>query len=262
MLDAASQAALALMSSNTTEKDNSTLLPFSLEELVVFQPLQKKMWAWVRMADSGLPSSNSVMLNIDLCNENGEISIRFKGLSVRKTVNASIEQKHSETASPESQFLVPVWDAFTPVRIDNYPESSSQVLIVSNGNVFAKTLLEYYPHALVLDQNVFHSRENLTNTFLNTPTINHIFWLAPSEKMNANMIQAQQEGVFQVFRLIKSILQCGYGTKDLGWSIITYNTVTVEARNKIDPTHASIHGLIGSMSKRIPKLEYSFIGYR
>jgi acyl transferase domain-containing protein len=55
-----------------------------------------------------------------------------------------------------------------------------------------------------------------------------------------------------MFRLIKALLDSGYETLKLEWSIITVGTQSIGKNDRVNPTHASLHGLIGSMAKEYP----------
>ena len=88
--------------------------------------------------------------------------------------------------------------------------------------------------------------------------IGYIFWLGAENQSlslaEEKIITDQEKGVIQVFRIIKALLSLGYGSKTLGWTVITIQTQAVFKKERIDPTNAGIHGLVGS-SKRVSELE-------
>ncbi len=59
--------------------------------------------------------------------------------------------------------------------------------------------------------------------------------------------------MLQVFRLLKALLSLGYGAKELGWSIITFQAQAVRSADPVNPIHASLHGFVGSMAKEFPR---------
>jgi acyl transferase domain-containing protein len=83
--------------------------------------------------------------------------------------------------------------------------------------------------------------------------LDHIVWIPPSPQASGvaddALITAQDDGVLLGFRLIKALLQEGYGNKSLGMTIITTNTQTITSQDVADPSHASIHGLVGTLAK-------------
>ncbi len=44
----------------------------------------------------------------------------------------------------------------------------------------------------------------------------------------------------------------GYGSKPLGWTIVTTQTQAINQGERIQSAHASLHGLVGSMTKEYP----------
>ena len=63
------------------------------------------------------------------------------------------------------------------------------------------------------------------------------------------MIQAQSPGVLGCLRLIKALLELGHEVRELQLTGITVQSVAVHAGEQIEPSAASVHGLLGSVSK-------------
>src|SRR5262249_53174421 len=59
----------------------------------------------------------------------------------------------------------------------------------------------------------------------------------------------QQQGVLACFRLIKALLQLGYGSQALSFTVITHQARVLYATERGNPTHASVLGLFGSLAK-------------
>ncbi|MCP4633146.1 MAG: KR domain-containing protein, partial [candidate division Zixibacteria bacterium] len=81
-------------------------------------------------------------------------------------------------------------------------------------------------------------------------------WIAPYNSLKPveykTLIAEQEKGVILLFKMIKATLSLGYGSKDLGLSIITVTAQSVFKDDPINPGHASVHGLVGSMAKEYP----------
>jgi len=92
-LDAALQAAFFLL---VEEGDTEIRLPFALAELELFRPGTTPAWAWLRRA------SKADQLDIDLCDERGNMCIRFKGLSFRAQAE--------KPATAQTLLLEPYWE--------------------------------------------------------------------------------------------------------------------------------------------------------
>jgi len=87
-------------------------------------------------------------------------------------------------------------------------------------------------------------------------SVDHLVWLAPEQRppspSDETIIEDQRQGVVQCFRLVKALLGLGYGGKPLGWTVVTTQSQAIHRHEAIDPTHAGVHGLIGSLAKEQP----------
>ncbi|MHA7188600.1 KR domain-containing protein, partial [Burkholderia pseudomallei] len=63
------------------------------------------------------------------------------------------------------------------------------------------------------------------------------------------IVAAQEHGVLQLFRIVKLLLAAGYGGKPLDWTIVTRETHATSGIDEPSPTHAGVHGFVGSMAK-------------
>jgi polyketide synthase PksN len=83
--------------------------------------------------------------------------------------------------------------------------------------------------------------------------VDHVVWLTPpsasADLADDRVIGEQTQGVLSGFRLIKALLHLGYETKELGWTVVTWQTQCVERNEHARPAHASVHGLVGSLAK-------------
>ena len=105
--------------------------------------------------------------------------------------------------------------------------------------------------------------ETLTAKLQKAADFDHIIWITPKQALDSitkdTLIEEQNKGVLQIFRYIKALLDLGYGTKELSWSVITTQTQSIHKKDLINPTHASIHGLIGSLAKEYPNWKIRLI---
>ncbi|MER6910050.1 SDR family NAD(P)-dependent oxidoreductase [Streptomyces sp. NPDC000594] len=78
LLDSALQAAVGI----TADTGGTPRLPFAVDEVEIIGECARSMWAWVR--PSGGPADSGVhRLDIDLCDEDGTVAVRLKGLAAR-----------------------------------------------------------------------------------------------------------------------------------------------------------------------------------
>ena len=81
-------------------------------------------------------------------------------------------------------------------------------------------------------------------------------WVAPRCEASAlqrqQLIEAQHSGVLGCFRLIKALLEQGYGARELQLTVITERSQAVHEGEELHCAHASVHGLVGSVAKEYP----------
>src|SRR5438552_8937435 len=97
MLDSALRGLIGLLH-NASEAAGRPLLPFSLDELQIVKSCTARMRAWVREAPGAQGAVHRV--DVDVCDEQGEVAIRLQGLSCR-AVEAS--------EAPEVGVFAPSW---------------------------------------------------------------------------------------------------------------------------------------------------------
>ena len=81
----------------------------------------------------------------------------------------------------------------------------------------------------------------------------HLIWITPDFPLagvaDDNLIEAQAHGTLRLFRLIKALTAAGYGHRKLALSVITTRTLSLDPNAETNPTHAAIHGLVGSLAR-------------
>ncbi|MCX8131440.1 MAG: SDR family NAD(P)-dependent oxidoreductase [Clostridia bacterium] len=169
------------------------------------------------------------------------------------TFSSRVSPETSGESMVGTVMLVPVWDAFNVQRVQEYPSSAEQILIIGGADDKRSSIRKKYPNAHMPDIQPVDNIDAIAEKLKTYEYIDHIIWIAPDNSLTSlvedGLIEGQNQGVLQIFRMIKALLQLGYGTRNLGWTIITVQTQTVRKHEKANPTHASLHGLIGSMAK-------------
>ncbi|MEE7625164.1 amino acid adenylation domain-containing protein [Methylobacter sp. Wu8] len=106
LMDSALQASIGLgMTAETTAPSGERLkpaLPFALETVDVFGACAGSMWAWVRRSNGSSAGDRVQKLDIDLCNDQGQVCVQIKGFSSRllDTDGADSTAKPADTISP------------------------------------------------------------------------------------------------------------------------------------------------------------------
>jgi acyl transferase domain-containing protein/acyl carrier protein/SAM-dependent methyltransferase len=167
-------------------------------------------------------------------------------------------EKTFDTLQTGNVQLTPVWE---PVAVGepavSWPSPADRVVIIGGTSARLAALHEYYPHAQQLNILPETTPNVIGEQLRALGNIDHIVWLAPEEPLASltadALIEGQQHGVMQCFHLIKALLALGYGSRTLGWTVITTQVQAIHPDETVNPTHASIHGLIGSMAKEYAK---------
>jgi polyketide synthase PksM len=280
LLDAAFQASVGLMlGPGDTIPANGTAslkpaLAFAVQELEILGACTPTMWALVRYSDGSKAGDKLQKLDIHLCDNQGTICVSMKEITSR-VLEGEIQPGMSKTVSPGTSneppvktagtggplMVIPRWDSIPAAKGPTFPSPTDIVLIAGASTDNGNALEQRYPKAHRLEIHAKDSSDEIAKkleTYGSPQPIEHIVWIAPhpglsKEKAdftaNDMLIEKQNQGVLYCFRMIKTLLGLGYGTRELGWTVITIQSQPIEKNHWIDPTHASLHGFFGSLAK-------------
>ncbi|MCP5007768.1 MAG: SDR family NAD(P)-dependent oxidoreductase, partial [Planctomycetes bacterium] len=267
LMDSALQSSIGLILKNVALPDSSEgplkpSLPFSLESLEILAPCTSEMYAWIRYSGGSITSDKSLKLDIDLCDEQGNVCVKMRGFTSRVLegeVGALRQKLGAHTTHEETriglQLFVPVWDPIARELKNRITVSQeTEILLVGANHLGLAWIQKSYPNTTLLKLPLHATIEEI-EVKLKSCSFDHLMWIAPdtSQTMDRDsMIDQQEQGVFRVFRMIKALLNLGYVNREIEWTIITNKTQLVKKREPITPTHAGIFGLIGSLAKELP----------
>lgn len=270
LLDGALQATLCLM---MKAGDVAPALPFALQELDVWAECAGRMWAWVRTAgEHGGPverrDEGVQRFDLDLCDDSGVVRVALRGFSVRRLPGpvrgapvreARVAQAASdagmqpEESAANTLMLLPVWDAVTCEKAPASPSDDDRVIVVGADDALASHLTSRYRNLTPVTIGVGETSDDIARRLSGIGQLDHIIWIAPEvaqpPSAGDEMIAGQQAGVLQLVRIVKALLGLQFGRAPLAWTLLTYRGQAVHASDRIDPTHAGVHGLAGSMAK-------------
>ncbi|WDF48900.1 SDR family NAD(P)-dependent oxidoreductase [Paenibacillus sp. KACC 21273] len=248
MMDAAIQACIGLPSLGY-----ESVTPFALDQMNIYQPCTSKMWVWVRYQDTVEHQSSLDKVDIDLYNEHGQICIEIKGLNIIHLSPNQDQLQHTDSAPSVGALMqYPVWDSVIPEYTASHMESSTHILCIGESPALWLNLIQDYPHIRYAQLAIDADVEQIVALLEKEPAIDHIIWSVPNTvQLDLLHVPVQQpaKGILQVFRILKSLLQLGYGEKDLSWTIVTAQTQSLSIAEKAYAEHAGIAGLVGSMAK-------------
>ncbi|MBN2441654.1 MAG: SDR family NAD(P)-dependent oxidoreductase [Spirochaetales bacterium] len=237
------------------------ILNYSIEELEVFNNCQSSMWAFLRFCEMDDNEESAGTIDIDICDEIGTIILCIKGFSTfllegrgpSFTTSGSIPSDNGMSMPVGNIIVTPIWDSVIVEKEKIFPSPDDAVLIIGGTKDKRSEILRHYPQAHNLDIKINDSIGAITEKLNDLNTIDHIIWIAQYSELKSLaddvLIKEQKRGVLQIFRIIKSLLSLGYQSKDLGWTVLTTQTQPIHKNDPVNPAHASIQGLIGSMAK-------------
>ena len=153
--------------------------------------------------------------------------------------------------------MTPKWDVIPmPEKIPLFPDRTARVVMAGGTREQKKAIQDVYPNTRSWEIHRRYRIEEMADQLKSIDSPDHIIWIAPDGPFKPfaddSLAQEQNLGTLQVFRMIKALLALGYGTKDLAWTVITTQTQAVRSVDRVNPTHAGVHGLMGSLAKEYP----------
>ncbi|WP_255298559.1 SDR family NAD(P)-dependent oxidoreductase [Brevibacillus dissolubilis] len=245
-------------------------LPFAMEQLEIFGPCPAEMWSYVRYSEGSEAGDKVVKYDIDLCDEDGVIYVQMKGASIRameggaqaehtasETKTVKVEVIAADTTQPPvgNIMLLPTWEPISVELAPNAPASTERVVIVGGTEENHSIIQQYFPTAAALHLHPTDDISDIAKKLASYGAVDHMFWIAPHQPQSLSdeeLLDEQNRGVIQLFRTVKAMLQLGYSDKRVSWSIITSQAQHVHKQDDVNPSHASLHGLAGTMAKEYP----------
>jgi enoyl-CoA hydratase/carnithine racemase len=97
MMDSALQASVGLIG-NLSQSQPS--LPFAIGSLRLIFPCTKEMYAWVRYAQNSNSDDKIIMLDIDLCDQQGNVCVQMRGVAYQQESLNVVDQVSNQAISP------------------------------------------------------------------------------------------------------------------------------------------------------------------
>jgi NADP-dependent 3-hydroxy acid dehydrogenase YdfG len=243
--DSAFQTSLALAIGSSGNAAGRPLIPFCLEEAVIGRSLPERGWIYTR--ESGDSTDRVCKVDIDICDDEGEVCVAFRGINSRRL-------DAGEQSSTDLLLLRPIWEPQSAPLGDLCPAANARVLAIASNPEDTNALRALYSDLQVLPVDEARTIEAWTER-LRESRPDHVIWVAPDvapmDAHDERLIDAQQRGVLNCFRLIKALFQLGYANRSFGLTVVTRGTQKVDDVS-VSPAHASVHGLIGSLAKEQP----------
>ncbi|MCR8993899.1 SDR family NAD(P)-dependent oxidoreductase [Brevibacillus laterosporus] len=270
IMDSAFQACIGLVDGVEEGRLSSAkpTLPFALHEIEIFGGCKPSMWAFIRDAAGNHTEDKFQKFDIDLCDDQGKVCVRMKALSSRVLegeiqVRDSFSLKETNPLidySDDINMLIPVWDAVAVKKTQTAVPHTDRVVVIG-GEQESRVIEQKLPYVHRINIRPDDDAEAIVHKLNEYGQIDHIIWIAPQYEMesvtNETLIEQEEKGAILFFRTLKALLRLDYASRELAWSIITTQAQAIDKNEKVNPTHASLHGLVGTMAK-----EYANWGVR
>ncbi|CAM4515031.1 SDR family NAD(P)-dependent oxidoreductase [Paenibacillus xylanexedens] len=283
LVDSAIQACIGL-----PQFKEGGVTPFSLDQAVIYRACPDSVWAWVRLLPEQDASGTASKVQIDLCDDQGKIVLQFIGLTILHRPYpgepSGVIQEDSNTfakplpdekiayATPEKQTLTPIplsgamtyapsWREVSTSPDITQPRAMSfggSGIIVGGTSRQQDVIQQWHPDLRPVAVEGDAPETKLELELKRHGVISRLIWIVPPSSIvqgpehAVEVINEQNQGLFQTFLLIKVLINLGYDARRLDLTIITEKACNVLAGETIYPAHAGISGLAGSLAKEMP----------
>ena len=122
--------------------------------------------------------------------------------------------------------LTPIWQPVTPAPVADAPPIGRRVLLAGAADRDAWSRV--FPDAAVLETLPGDDIAAIADRLAALGPFDRVVWVAPdhtpASPSDETLLEAREQGVLEVFRLIKAFLALNYGVRDLAWTLVTVNT--------------------------------------
>ena len=254
LLDSALQSILGFFGEETLPCNPR--VPYALEKLEVIAPCTTNMWTVIWREKTAMGEEYE-KYHLKLYDENGNECVRLLGLVVRQ-LSSAVKGPNAEAEKEETEDIVvaPFWDVIPIKTVPPFPNKNQRILVVGGTGRENREIQKYSSDNQCLALRAGESIEEIYEKLAEAEKVEHIIWIAHESEIERiteeEILKGQEAGVVMLFRLLKAMLKLGYGGNKLGFTILTFQTQPVYKNDSIDPTNASIHGLVGSLAKEYP----------
>ncbi|MDC8638266.1 SDR family NAD(P)-dependent oxidoreductase [Xanthomonas hortorum] len=219
-------------------------------------------WAVVRWDATAAVSGAHTAFDIDLCDDDGTLCVRFSDfafhpaaqerLLVHDEIASTVPADAADMAS-QGLFVAPAW---IPVDSGGDRVASDGVMLVIGGTTQARAALADCDAGIrFLSAEVIDDAQRLRRAIAERSDIRRLLWLVDDDALALTddaMLDAQTRGVFRCLTLAQAFLAAGYGHRCIDWLTLTRSTPAPASAARIDPVHAGLQGMIGSIAREYP----------
>ena len=265
LIDSAFQSALGLFLNDNLQNESvekkKLKIPSCLEKIHVFNNCTNEMWAYVVNKDDTLYNEKN-HVDIVIVNTEGNIIMKIDNLELTKAYLEKNEfsEENNDSNIGINNLLCPIWNE-TYFEEKNNNLDPKYTIIFTNNKL--KTLNKYdkFKNYSIFEYNNSYNFINIINENSN---INNIVWIYCNDsniKEPKEFINEQNNSIMPLFDFVKNLMDLGYESKKINWTIITENTQCVNPYDYVNPCGSGIIGFIGSVVNEISLWNLRLIDY-
>lgn len=152
MMDSSLQAAFGLIE-DFSKLPSQPSVPFALDMIRIISASTETMFAWVRYSKGSKPTDSITKIDIDLCDQEGNISVQMRGLSSRQL---SIDTVEAQNRSIGTILANPLWEICEMVqesesRQDEFVQKHIILCEIPGANASQLEALIHNSHCILLE---------------------------------------------------------------------------------------------------------------
>lgn len=239
--------------------------PSGCKRVEIFHASSAAAWAVLRWDDGAAGTRGDQTFDIDLCDEEGRLCVRFAGLSfsgaardhalTRPAAATANATSTDADAASRALFVAPVWIPLEH-RIDPASGSRGKIVVVGGAADVRAALSAVDSAICFVPSDVVEDDDRLRRVIVEQGEISRLLWLVdadvPSSLADDAILDAQSRGVFLCLKLAQALLAAGYGDRALDWLTVTERAVSCPGGGQANPVHAGLQGMIGSIAREYP----------
>ncbi|MGZ5431726.1 MAG: SDR family NAD(P)-dependent oxidoreductase [Thermoanaerobaculia bacterium] len=264
LMDGSLHTAIGLMKANGMDVPMS--LPYSVAEVQILRSLRGLHYGYATWGTDAKGNPDRQKVTFHLLDKDGNVLVRLKDFvskALPGAATASLARPMRASAHQDAEALhrmLPVWNR-EPIapRAPVAVSESTRILLAGGDAAHLDWVRQSYPGAELLSLPAGADVEQIEKALADR-SFDQLLWVAPdltdgagcTTDEHARIVDDQELGVLSVFRLIKALLHVGYGNRKLQWTLVTGRTQRVTTSESIQPAHAGVVGLVGSLAKEVP----------
>lgn len=241
LIDAAFQSIGTVLSKQ--KEGQKFYMPFSVDRIIISTSLGTKGYVIFREQQSGQHSFDALILNAD-----GIVCAELQGIIMRE----------SKKPGRQLNLLQEHWDETRLLSPGPGIMAAGNTIIISGGGDSLSEAAKYIPAAKVMSLRSDDQMIQFDALLGQQSEIDSIYFIPMAT--NRKTEHPEEEGrqiLYQLFKVIKSLINHGYHEKKLNLKVITFNTNKIAENESILPVYSALLGFTRTLANEL--LEWNVV---